>query len=435
MSQAEQSVQQAEREWQRLHPLSPVVRVARAAFAFIIVGLGDLARHGGGNVITLIIDGSLLAVVLAVSVVAWLVTKWRIEGRVLRIEGGLIRRTSRRFPAEQLQAVDIVNPAIARLFGLSEVRIRMAASTGTGGRLSYLPEAEAEALKSRLLALAHGVSEDTPPPPEQVLYTVPPGRLIASMILSAPGLIIAAVVVAIIVVAAAAPSALPGLIGAGASVFVVIVTTVARRLNGEYGLTLAEAPDGLRLRAGLVQTAAETIPRGRIQAVRMTQPLLWRPLGWCRVVVDVAGKQRSNRESQTVSGSLRAVLPVGSQDQAKWLLDRLIPGAPPPGPRPPRRVWIKSPLRYSNLSWNANAWYAVTTSGRVRRSTDWVPLSKVQSIRRMEGPIQRRMKVATVHLDTAGRNVHAIARDRDQQESKLIMDWLPGACRLARSAR
>jgi putative membrane protein len=67
-------------------------------------------------------------------------------------------------------------------------------------------------------------------------------------------------------------------------------------------------------------------------------------------------------------------------------------------------------------------------------TTDWVPLAKVQSIRRVEGPVQRLLHLATIHLDTAGRNVHALARDRDRQESAELIAELPVACQLARQA-
>ena len=51
--------------------------------------------------------------------------------------------------------------------------------------------------------------------------------------------------------------------------FVVgVVIGVWRQFNGEYGTTVALAPDGLRLRSGLVQTTAETIRPGRV-TIRM----------------------------------------------------------------------------------------------------------------------------------------------------------------------
>ena len=75
---------------------------------------------------------------------------------------------------------------------------------------------------------------------------------------------------------------------------------------------------------------------------------------------------------------------------------------------------------------------AVATSGRVQKVTEWVPLAKVQSVRLVEGPVQRLLGVATVHLDTAGRNIHVAARDRDVSECSQLLRDLPVACRNAR---
>jgi putative membrane protein len=149
----------------------------------------------------------------------------------------------------------------------------------------------------------------------------------------------------------------------------------------------------------------------------------------------VAGKQRAGRESRSVADSLRAVLPVGSKAQAAWLLERILPGVPEARWPPPRRVRWKSPLRYRYLSWGGDRVYAVTTSGRVRRVTDWVPLAKVQSVRWVQGPVQRRLRLATVHLDTAGRNIHAAIRDRDTAEAAALIDDLPAWSRTARASR
>lgn len=427
---------ETETTWQRLHPLSPIVRAARPLGALIFLALISLSRSKrSGDYTGLLIEVALVVLILVAGVVAWLVTRWRIEGGVLRIESGLLRRTSRRFPPEQLQAVDIVRTAVARIFGLAEIRIRVAASTRESGRLAYLPEREAEAVRARLLALAHGVAEHTPPPPERVLFQIPTGRLIGSILLSGLGLILEAVIVTLVLLAILDRSALGPAVSGTATALIGLATTVFRRLNGEYEMTVAEAPDGLRLRSGLLQTAAETIPRGRVQAVRMIEPPLWRPLGWCRLVVDVAGKQRGGRENRTVSETLRAVLPVGSYEQASWLLARILPAAPfHPGIRPPRRARWKSPLRYHYLTWALDDTYAVATTGRIRRVTDWVPLAKVQSIRSVEGPVQRQLRLATVHLDTAGRNVHAAARDREREECARLMSELPAACARARRA-
>ncbi len=85
---------------------------------------------------------------------SWLVTRWQVAGGVLRIETGLIRRESRRFPLSQVQAIDVVQTGLARVLGLAELRLRMAGGGSSGGRLASLPLADAERLRRQLLAMA-----------------------------------------------------------------------------------------------------------------------------------------------------------------------------------------------------------------------------------------------------------------------------------------
>jgi putative membrane protein len=61
-----------------------------------------------------------------------------------------------------------------------------------------------------------------------------------------------------------------------------------------------------------------------------------------------------------------------------------------------------------------------------------VPLEKVQSLRRVQGPIQRRFTLTTVHVDTAGRGVHASLRDRDSAEAERALLELTDLARAAR---
>jgi putative membrane protein len=417
-----------EGNWQRLHPLSPLVRAGRGVIAIVAVLL--ISRQGSlGNDLAHV---GVLVVVFVVGVVSWLVTRWRVEGGVLRVDSGLIRRTSERFPLSQIQAIDTVRPGLARVFGLAELRIRLAGGSGKAGRLAYLPNAEAETLRARLLALSHGIAEATPAPAEQSLLTVPPARLFASILLSGTGLVFELAIVALLVLAIVAPAVAAAAVSAGAVGLFGLAIGLFRRFNGDYRLTVADAPDGLRLRSGLVETSAETIPRGRIQAIRMVEPLAWRLFGWCRLEVDVASQKSKGRQDRNQAKSARALLPVGSRDQAGFLVARVFPGLPEERLVPPARARWKSPLRFRYLSWGANDRYAVTTSGRLQRVTDWVPLAKVQSVRRVEGPIQRRLRLSSIHLDTAGRKVHAVLRDRDRAEGAALLADLPRRCRQAR---
>ena len=419
--------------WRRLHPVSPVVRAGRALIALAFVALPSVV--GGGDRVGSAVQLGIVLVLGLLGFVTWFVTRWRIDGDDLRIETGLLRRRSLRFPLSQLQAIDIVRPGLARIFGVAELRLRLGGATGSTARLAYLPEREVEPLRARLLALAHRGTEPAAvgsEPPERILASVPTGRLVASILLSETGLLAEAMLGALVAVALFSPEAATGAAGGTVALLLTAATIVWRRFNQEYRLTLAEAHDGLRLRSGLVALTAETIRPGRVQAVRMVEPLLWRPLGWCRLEVDLAGRQRAKGEGAAQRGRLRAVLPVGSPALAWELVQRILPDVPEERLRPPRRVLLKSPLRYRALSWGRTDTCVVTTTGRIRRVTAWVPLVKAQSFRRVQGPLQRRLRLASVHLDTAGRSVHATLRDRDVREADAALADL---LRLARAAR
>lgn len=421
-------------DWQRLHPLSPLVRAGRGAIAIVVLLLIPAGSSRHGNLGSDLAHFAIIGVVFVLGVITWLVTRWRVEGGVLRVDSGLLRRTSERFPLNQIQAIDTVRPGLARVFGVAELRIRLASGSGKAGRLAYLSNAEAETLRAHLLALSHGQAEAAPPPPEQTLVTVAPARLFASILLTGSGLLLELAVIVLLILAVVAPAIEAAAISAGAGGLFVLAISLFRRFNGDYRLAVSDATDGMHLRSGLVETSAETIPPGRIQAIRMVEPLAWRPFGWCRLEVDVASQKSKGRQDRNQSKAARALLPVGSHAQAALLLSRVFHGLPEERSSPPPRARWKSPLRFRYLSGATNERYTVTTSGRLRRVTDWVPLAKVQSVRLVEGPVQRRLQLSSIHLDTAGRRVHAVLRDRDRTEAAELLDELPDRCRRARQA-
>ncbi|MGH3829994.1 MAG: PH domain-containing protein [Pseudonocardiaceae bacterium] len=409
--------------WARLHPLSPLVRFGRAVGVLLAVGAQRLLW--GGDRTGSWIEAAVLGFGVLGGVVFWLVTRWRVHDGELQIETGLFRRQSIRVPLRRIQAIDVVAPLVGRLLGMAEVRVEVAGRGSDHSRLAYLRRDEAWAVRARLLALAHGLPEETPAPAERPLLVMSNGRLVASAALGVPALLLVALVVVGVWNPPALPVVLPMLVGIGA--------VPVRRIVAEFGLSVAEAPDGLRLRSGLLQTRAETIPLGRVQAVRWIEPLTWRPFGWCRLEVDVA-RQRSGRHGNEGDSArvTRALLPAGSREQAHQLLARVLPGAserPPPGSAPPRRAGALTPLSW----WALRAWhderFLVTRSGRLWWTTVLVPLHKAQSVRWRQGPLQRQLRLATIEIDTAGRNWRAVARCRDAAEADELLATLPALAR------
>jgi putative membrane protein len=425
--------------WQRLHPLSPVVRGGRATIAIFILLIPIVL--GGDRLSNATPQLVITGVLVLGGLVSWLVTRWRIEDDDLRIETGLLRRQSLRFPLAQVQAIDVVRPGLARLFRVAELRLRMAGSSGATARLAYVAEHEVEPLRDQLLALARGArhdeaareaaSEPESLAEEHVLATVGTGRLAASIVLENWWLVV--ILAGLLAGFAVSPHTVSrALRGVGFVWVLSMATFIWRRFNQQYRLTVAEGPDGLHLRGGLVALTAELIRPGRVQAVRLVEPALWRPFGWCRLEVDLAGRQRSKGEGEAQRGQLRALVPVGTRALGIELVDRLLPDRPRELSPPPPRVAWKSPLRYRALSWGRSETCVATTSGRLRRVTCWVPLEKAQSLRHVQGPVQRRLRLASVHVDTAGRAVHATLRDRDAAEAARALTELTDLARVAR---
>jgi putative membrane protein len=329
----------------------------------------------------------------------------------------------------RIQAVDVVRPFLARVLGLASLRIRLAGAGKGGDRLAYLTVGEATRLRAVLLAGHHGLDPATPEPAESPVITVPAGRVIGATLLRA-----APRFAALAVVATVAAEAAPALFLTSESTLGVIalglVTRTWQQVTGRYGFTVATSPDGIRIRRGLLSTVAETIPFRRVQAVRLVQPLLWRPFGWCRLVVEVAGGDSGSK----AGGLTKALLPVGFMSEAQYLV-RLVFGPDLPElARPPERARVKAPLSYHFLAAGHNQAMAATSTGRVCKKTVYMKLEKLQSVRLTQGPVQRRLSLATVHGDAAGRRAHAAFRDRPADQARELLDELAALGRSARSA-
>lgn len=427
--------------WSRLHPLTPVLRTGRV-LAVAVALLTDRAVRGtGGAGATLAVLVLALAVGIAYGGVSWRTTRYRVEDGDLRLESGLVFRRSRRVPLARLQAVDVVRPLVARVLGLSELRLEVVGQgRGAEAPLAYLSDTDAQALRARLLALAGraeapsaGGALDERPAPERVLVRVPTSALVQSALLSGPAQLFALLVVVSLALLVVEPRAAAGVVVGLLPLAAATGGVVVRRLLGEYGATLAESPDGLRLRSGLLDTRAQTIPVGRVQALRVVQPLLWRAKRWVRVDLDVAGYGPGT----DAGGSSGTLLPVAPEPLALATVARVLPaldaaGVPVVGV--PRRARALDPVAWRVLAVGLDERVTVTRSGLLTRRTAVVPHAKVQSVRLVQGPLQRRLGLASVHLDTAGGRVAAVAAHRDTADAVRLLEEVTVLARRARTA-
>ena len=410
--------------WARLHPLTPLLRGGR----FVLLVLAAVGQQGLRES-----PGWPLAAVLAVGVVAgalggwlsWRATRYRVTPTELQVESGVLFRRSRRVPLARVQAVDVVRPLYARVLGLAELRLEVVGSGDAEAPLAFLPEESAGALRTQLLDLAAGREriEGAPPPePDRVLVVVPTGPLVWSTLLGMPAVTVAVLLVALAVSAAFDAMTAAAVLAAAFPVLLGVGSFAARRILGEYGFTVAESPDGLRLRHGLLDKRTQTIPPGRVQAIRVREPLLWKRFGWVRVEVDVAG-YTGGGEEQAASGAL---LPVAPRALADALIARVLGGPLPAADVivPPSARW-RAPLQHRRLRIGLDARHVVASSGVVTTTTDIAPRAKVQSLRTTQGPYERRLGLASLHVDTAGRRLHgAVLRHRDAAEAAALLELL-----------
>lgn len=412
---------------QRLSPLTPLVRSFIVLVAAGMTVVRDVTRGDIGPTATIF---ALLFVGGAVyGTASWMRTKFWIEADELRVDTGVISRQSRRIRIDRLQGIDIVQPFVARLFGLAELRMDVAGGSSREGSLAYLPLVEARRLKDLLLTrrdqISSGVAEGAEeaavapaPQPERLLARVDLGTLIYSILLS--GEAVTLVLVSGGLGAAFVASGqwlgisamLPVLFGFGIALF--------RRFSVNYKFTVSDTPAGTQVRRGLFELSSQTIALVRVQGVVVSEPLLWRRLGWARLDVSIAGYGVvGDGEGPAPS----TVLPVGDRALVHELARHMLSGLDPEGvelrPVPRRARWL-SPVGYRFLRVGTSERLVVSQQGWFVRRTHVAPQARIQSVRVTQGPLQRRLGLADVHTDSPPGPVEVRARHRDAVEARRL---------------
>ncbi|MFI9151175.1 PH domain-containing protein [Streptomyces sp. NPDC053367] len=404
----------------RLHPVTPLRR-AWAPIAVIIGWAVHDPAQTQRQLERLTTTTLLVALALVVPAAAlygfltWWYTHFAVTGGELRIRTGLVFRRTAHIRLERIQAIDVSRPLLARIAGVAKLRLDVIGADKKD-ELAFLGEREARALRAELLAraagLAPGTAHEAGEAPARVLLRVPPGVLAGSLLLTGAtwGTLAAALVVPPVLWIAthslwtALATALPLLGAAGAS--------SVGRFVADYDWTVAESPDGLRIDRGLLDRAHETVPPGRVQTVRIVEPLLWRTRGWVRVELDVAGSPDS------------VLVPVAPREIAESLVARVLPGVtvPPRSSlrRPPHRAGRCLPLWWRGQGLAVTDAVFAARHGLLRRRLALVPHAKVQSVRLTQGPWQRLWRLADVHVDT-GADKSVTARLRDAEEAERLL--------------
>ena len=470
----------ADGAWHRLHPATPLLRGGLAFVAiagFVIANLrerlvdfffrvpqfGDdpideIVNHGFVGWALLGVLGVLLAII-AVFTVSWRMHTFRITDDLVEVRSGILLRTHRRARLDRIQGVSISRNLLARIFGAAKLDITVAGNDANV-QLAYLGSAATDELRREILTLASGARrEATEPvaldqdgaehpdapvstgvrlgglvnrrvgeflapeldpdaaPPESVVR-IPLLRLVGSVVLTGFTVVLVVFIIAIAIGLSQGEFwpvlvVLPVILGGG--------SFYIRRVSRQLRYTIAGTPDGVRVGYGLLSTNNDTLPPGRIHAIGVDQPLLWRPFGWWRVRVNTAGhasRDRQNRENTTV-------LPVGNGADVRAVLGLILPsftdaeaqgiiesgmvsrGGDDGFTNAPRRAaWLR-PFSWRRTGFREHGSIVLLRRGVLSRDLVVVPLARLQSVALEQGPVHRMLRLASVRMQTVSGPVAA----------------------------
>lgn len=409
----------------KVHPISPLVHAVAVfpAMGGVVIAFG---ASGGASIaenlsdlpglqslsmlspVLLAIAGvAIFAAVLSLVIALYQYFAWRAlsfwfdDDGDFRVQSGVLIRQQRRVQLSRIQAVDVTQPLAARVFSMAVLNIEVAGQDDSRVRLKYVTLADAREIRREVLARAAGLDAQTAEAPQDVLTRVSGRQLAISLLLrvsTAGLLILTALIVAVSYLSEGWAGIGLALVTGGVPLIIVIAEFIRF-----YGFTVAQSPDGLRLRYGLLRTESRTVPPGRVQAIDYVEPLLWRRLGWTRVLVTIAGVGTESSSSNQGQGANTVLIPVAGLGQAKDLVSRVLPALDTSELawiRAPRRAWKRSPVQWRNLAvgWDEST-FAIRR-GRVTRHLAALPHARTQSVRWTQGPWERALDLASMHVDT-----------------------------------
>ena len=225
--------------------------------------------------------------------------------------------------------------------------------------------------------------------------------------------------------------------------------TLWARFDGAANFKITPSGQGgVTLRYGFTGTHTQNVMVERIQALAVEQSILWRAFGWYRIKMTIAGigvEQNDNQKLVTRNVALpvgnrqealmvlRLLLPALDEAQAQVLLDTANGSLKSQKPQVPAMIVTPSSARWMDLlTWKRNGVTTVGyTAGSVQASTridsdaarssvgehtqgdlllirggyfirtlSIVPVSRVLSVSRGQGPLQRAFGCASVHFGT-----------------------------------
>ena len=446
----------------RLHPATIVLGFVREAPQTVLALPAALAfASRSGFTRALFLAAALAALLLAFKWLAWRRFRYGVGPAEIVIASGILNRNRRSIPFDRVQDVDIERTFLARLFGLAKVRIETGAGGKDEGLLDSVSLAEAHRLRETVrgwrtgAAPAADAAQAAEPPEERVLFAMDVPRVLLfgffnfSLVYIAGLFALLQTFDGFLPFDIYDPARWVGLVGdylphrwtLGAIAGVLFVAAllgsiagVLRTLARDYGFRLSIEGARFRREQGLFTRSEAVIARRRVQLATVGGGPLRSLFGWSGLSFQTlgAGSDRSGQQSAA---------PFATRAEMEAVLAEVPPLRLPPPPElvsVSRRHILRSSAAkllpalaaiMTLAAWDRSALlllallpllgavaalerrfhrYALgedllfVARGVWRRRLWLVPLSNVQSLGLSRGPIQRRLGLATLAIDTAG---------------------------------
>ncbi|WP_302080064.1 PH domain-containing protein [Salinibaculum rarum] len=445
------------------------------------------SASSGGSILSRV---GLVAVLVVLGIglgVGWEIARFRridyeLTADTFDLNSGVLSRREREIPYHRIQNVDIGQNIVQRAFGIAEVSLETAGGGSTEAQLRYVSREEADRLQDELSrrkrgadATAEGESEATAEVGETLFELSDREHLVLGMVSAdfrfLGALSVLAPILAPQLAGAIAPEADllllfgPAIALAGLVAFWVLSGFL--QILRYYDFELTRRGDELRYERGLLQRYNGTVPLSKIQTVSVQENVLARLLGYASVVIQTAGYAPGQDGSQVESA-----VPIAKRDRAFSLARAVEPFGEVTFERPPTRARTRYAARYTiglavlvGVLWLVNAitgllplWYTplvalvlvpvaahlkwkhlgyytdgehvVTRRGFWRRQTIVVPYDRVQVVFSSQTVFQRRRRLGTLTIDTAGgggfASGDAVALDIDKTVAESLREDVAG---------